>query len=255
MIKYHLDTIPVWDAYQEEGECPLCILEDSSEKSYVDSFLGGSVMEPDTRIEVNKRGFCPHHNNLLYKAQNRLGLALITHTHTLETIKEVKSRTNAIKKNIQHPEKTSTAILKKLSRNETELEQSIGDFSRWMKDHRSSCIICDRINYSLNRYAYTIIHLWDHDQEFRKTMNQSKGFCFSHLPFILDMAVERLNNKKLAGLMEELIDLQLQNMDRLEKELHWFTQKFDYRNQDKPWGNSKDSLPRVLQKLTGKQME
>ena len=42
-MKYHLDTIPVWDAYHEEGECPLCILEDKSEKSYVDSFLGGSV--------------------------------------------------------------------------------------------------------------------------------------------------------------------------------------------------------------------
>ena len=254
MVKYHLDTIPVWDAYHEGGECPLCILEDSSGKSYVGSFLGGSVMEPDTRIEVNKSGFCPHHNILLYKAQNRLGLALITHTHTLETIKDMKNRTNALKKNIQHPEKASSNLLKRLSGNATGLEQAICDFSRWLKEHRNNCIICDRINYSLNRYAYTIIHLWDHDPEFKKTMAQSKGFCFSHLPLILDMAVERLNSKKQAALLEELIDLQQQNMDRLEKELHWFTQKFDYRNQDKPWGNSKDSLPRILQKLTGKYM-
>ena len=75
-MKYHLDTIPVWDAYHEESECPFCILKDNSEKAYVDSFLGGSVMEPDTRIEVNDTGFCPHHNELLYQAQNRLSPAL-----------------------------------------------------------------------------------------------------------------------------------------------------------------------------------
>jgi hypothetical protein len=42
---------------------------------------------------------------------------------------------------------------------------------------------------------------------------------------------------------------------RREKELQWFTQKFDYRNQEKPWGSSKDAVPRILQKLTGKYME
>lgn len=26
-MKYHLDTIPVWDAYKQQSPCPLCILQ------------------------------------------------------------------------------------------------------------------------------------------------------------------------------------------------------------------------------------
>jgi hypothetical protein len=48
-----------------------------------------------------------------------------------------------------------------------------------------------------------------------------------------------------------LVQQQLGNMDRLEQELDWFTKKFDYRNNDAPWGNSKDALPRSIQKLKG----
>ncbi|HHY83550.1 MAG TPA: ABC transporter substrate-binding protein [Clostridiales bacterium] len=254
-MKYHLDTIPVWDAYHENSECPLCILEDKAEKSYVDSFLGGSVMEPDTRIEVNEKGFCPHHNKLLYKAQNRLGLALMTHTHTLETMKKLKHEINKLEKAAKNPEKASRHLMAKLSGGESSIEHAMREFSAWLNNHRNRCIICDRIEYSLNRYAYTIIHLWEHDQEFRKAMNQSKGFCFSHLPVVLNMAAERLSRSRQAELISELNKLLLDNMDRLEKELLWFTQKFDYKNQDKPWGNSRDALPRILQKLTGKYME
>lgn len=35
------------------------------------------------------------------------------------------------------------------------------------------------------------------------------------------------------------------------EEVTWFTDKFDYRNKDKDWGNSKDSIQRCMQKLGG----
>ena len=253
-MKYHLDTIPVWDAWHEDSECPFCILEHKSEKSYVDSFLGGSVMEPDIRIEVNKRGFCSHHNQLLYQAQNRLGLALMTHTHILETIEKLKKKTKDLEKSAQRPNR-GLGLFTKAPDREPSLKQSMQNYGHWLKDHKNQCIICDRIDNSLNQFAYTMIHLWENDKEFRKTFVTSKGFCFSHLPLVLDMAAERLSNTKQGDFLQELLPMQTKHMDRLEKELHWFTLKFDYRNQDKPWENSKDALPRTLQKLTGKYMD
>lgn len=95
-MKYHIDTIPVWDAYHQESECPLCILEHNLEKNYVESFLGASVMESDTRIQVNRSGFCSHHFKLLYDAQNRLGLALMTHTHLKELIGKFERQSKAV---------------------------------------------------------------------------------------------------------------------------------------------------------------
>ena len=84
-MAYHLDTIPVWDAVKLEGECPLCALRRRSELIDVDRYLGASVMEPDTRIQVNQKGFCPRHQVLLYAQKNRLGHALMMHTHLKET--------------------------------------------------------------------------------------------------------------------------------------------------------------------------
>ena len=65
-MKYHIDTIPVWDAYKADCECPMCLIRRKCELDFIDSFLGGSVMEPDTRIEVNAKGFCQEHLHQLY---------------------------------------------------------------------------------------------------------------------------------------------------------------------------------------------
>ena len=46
-------------------------------------------------------------------------------------------------------------------------------------------------------------------------------------------------------------DLEVENFERLEKEIEWFTLKFDYRYKDKPWKNAKDALPRSILKING----
>ena len=45
--------------------------------------------------------------------------------------------------------------------------------------------------------------------------------------------------------------VELPNLKRIEGELEWFTLKFDYRNDGKPWGNSKDAPERAINKLMG----
>ena len=36
---------------------------------------------------------------------------------------------------------------------------------------------------------------------------------------------------------------------RVADDLEWFIDKFDYRHKDEPWKNSKDALPRAMNKL------
>ena len=74
-MKYTLDTLPVLDAYRENGECPLCRLRISCEDQYVDSMLGAAYMEPDCRVKTNEVGFCTRHFELMFERRNRLGLA------------------------------------------------------------------------------------------------------------------------------------------------------------------------------------
>jgi len=42
-----------------------------------------------------------------------------------------------------------------------------------------------------------------------------------------------------------------ENMKRLQEEVTWFVDKNDYRNKDKDWGNSQDSIQRCMQKCAG----
>ena len=85
-MRYHIDTIPVWDAVKLDGECFLCALRRKIELNETDRYLGASVMEPDVRLQVNEKGFCKHHHTMLYAQSNRLGHALMLHTHLQTTM-------------------------------------------------------------------------------------------------------------------------------------------------------------------------
>ena len=65
------------------------------------------------------------------------------------------------------------------------------------------------------------------------------------------MAGEALDVKKQADFAATLQKLMEENLSRVEKDLEWFTLKFDYRNADKPWNNSRDALERAVTKLRG----
>ena len=71
-MRYHIDTIPVWDAVKLDGECPLCALRRRVEKQDVERYLGASVMEPDTRIQGNDKGFCQQHQKRLLNRHRRV---------------------------------------------------------------------------------------------------------------------------------------------------------------------------------------
>ena len=80
-MKEKIYTIPINEAFDEGGECPLCNLHQKLEKDTLDFVLGPSYMEEDMREKTNKTGFCKHHYDKMFKAQNRLGVALMVSTH------------------------------------------------------------------------------------------------------------------------------------------------------------------------------
>lgn len=223
-MRYHLETIPVIEAYQTQSECPLCDLARQAEISYLESFLGASVMEPGVRVEVNKKGFCRPHFEKMLRMQNRLGLALMTHTYLLETISALQGTEFSKKKMFQKKEKEAAP---------------------------DTCVLCDRLSATMERYLYTALHLWKTNSEYQALFNQSKGHCLSHHRQLLQMAAKEWPAESAHSFSQTLHQLQLQNMERIEKEIKWFTEKFDYRNAHKPWGDSKDALERAISKLRG----
>ena len=243
-MRYHIDTIPVWDAVKQRGECPLCALRRREELGAVDRCLGGSVMEPDTRIRVNEKGFCPRHHVLLYAQQNRLGHALMTHTHLMETEK----RANAILHQATQGKRPSL-MQRALGRG------GEGDPARQaaeaLEKLTGSCVLCEEIAGNMSRYAYTLLHLYANDSAFQTAFREGKGVCLPDAALLLRMSGDALSADKQAAFIADLARLQEENLKRVEGELEWFTLKFDYRNADKPWNNSRDALERAVTKLRG----
>ncbi|NLJ40148.1 MAG: hypothetical protein GX352_00835 [Clostridiales bacterium] len=252
-MKYHIDTIPVWDAYSAKLSCPLCYLYHKSEMEYVDFFLGGSVMEPATRIDINKSGFCGKHFQLLYEENNRLGLALITHSHLIETIKELKNLSNML---VPEQKKSLSWRFKRwLGEKFKKYPAPLSQMTNRLDTLHESCMICGRLESLLDRYAYTILHLWQNDDKFRIVLAASDGFCLHHFSLIMKMAKKALAPNKLDLWVNTIVPIQLKSLDKIEADLLWFTKKFDYRNQDKPWGDSRDALPRAIQRLSASPIE
>ena len=241
-MKYTLDTAPVLEAYKENCECPLCRLRILNEDSYIESMLSSAYMEPTYRLRTNEIGFCQRHFELMYNRRNRLGVALMTHTHMQEVIKSVEEMLGG-------PSAKRSGLLSSLrggkgGKNADGLPQKI-------RARMEGCFICEQMGNSIDRYAYTIAQLYFSNTEFKAMFDQSKGFCLPHLALVLEMAEKTLSADQFAKFREAVTAVEIPNLKRVESELEWFTLKFDYRNTDKPWGNSKDAPERAINKLMG----
>jgi len=228
-----LYAIPVNDAFNADSECPVCLMYRSLEKAAIEFTLGPSYMEDDVRMETNRVGFCADHVKLLYEQQNRLGLALMLHTHTQNVIREAEK--------LAKKGRTKAGGLFKKSE-----ESAVGAYFRQLG---KSCYICGRINNTFDRYIDTIFYLYRKEESFRNAFKNSKGFCCDHYGLLYEAAPKYLSGSELDEFTKLIDRLFIENMQRVCDDIEWYTDKFDYRNADAPWKNSKDAVVRTVLKL------
>jgi len=221
-MRYQIQTTPIWDAFKEQKECPICAIYAVVSGRLVNQYLGEAVMEPDYRVRVNKYGFCDKHTSALYEGENKLGLALQFHTRGEALTKELKSPA------------TQKAADAEAARIRKEL---------------STCVICDQVNETMLRYAQTIAQMYKHETEFPAYVQNCGGLCLPHYVLLLESCKHAGSDTE--KYLNTLVNLQKKQLARINGELEWFTLKFDYRNADKPWRTSKDALPRAINKYRG----
>jgi hypothetical protein len=251
-MKEKIYTIPVTEAFSEDCECPVCRLEKKLEDEYVAYFLGPSLMEPDCRLATNEKGFCRRHFEQLYNRQeNRLGLGLVIDTHLQELTGKLGRLQGAGKTAGGSGASAIKSLASKLSSRPADSAKFIDEALALLAGLENSCAICSKLEYTMERYMDVIMYLWAREADFRQLFNSKKGFCLVHFRLLLESAKKYLKQSEAAVFADNLLKMQVSNLERIQQEVHWFTKKFDYRNSDAPWGNSKDALPRSIQKLAG----
>ncbi len=219
-------TIPVNEAFESDDGCPFCRLFKKLEDDEIDLILGASMMEPDVRIETNKKGFCKIHYHKMFAKGNRLGLALILQSHL-----------DSIRKGIE----TKPSILVKDAGVNT---------AKFIEKLEESCYVCDRIDGKLSKMYETAVILWEKDKNFRDKTATQKYFCFPHYKRFLSVASVRLPKKLYPDFLNRVNEVEMSYFDKLAYDVSWFCKKFDYLYKDEPWGDSKDAVERAIKMLS-----
>lgn len=239
-------TIPVNEAYEAESDCPLCLLAKKAETDYLDYYLGPSLMEPDTRKITNKTGFCPNHMGKLNKAEkSRLGLGLMLHTHLKDFYEDIN-------KEMRDAAPGKASLLKGRS---SDYKNKLNSLADKIDKRIGTCPICEKIDYSMDRYIEVIMYLFHHDPDFRTKFSTAKAHCLPHTSMLLRCAASKLSQNDASDFITLLADNNSTTFSTLIDDVEWFTLKFDYRNNDKPWGNSKNAIQRSMRFLSADRSE
>lgn len=241
-MKEKIYTIPVNEAYEIDCECPLCYLQSKLESESVDYALGAAMMEPDYRIESNDKGFCNKHFSMMFQRPNKLSLSLVLDTH----LDEVRKKISKYDKQAKKLKNSSGGLFKK-----SDTQVFNDDFTNTLKDIQDSCIICDKINYTIDRYIDVLLYMWENDSKFKKKFDNSKGVCIPHFESLCRASTKSLPKKSAGDFVSSLCEKQKQELERIQEDIHRFTLKFDYRNQDMEWGTAKDAPIRTIEKISG----
>ena len=243
-MKENIATIPLMDAFSANDECPFCFLERQAEQHAISFILGSAYMEDDIREKTDVTGFCRHHFKMMYDYGNRLGSALILSTHLRKLNQELGEELKSFS-----PSKSN--LFKRMKHTDAGVAEAKTPLGAWIKKKECSCYVCNHFNDIYNRYLDTFFDLYRKNAEFRSLFTEGKGFCLPHFGDLIEAAEDKLSDEQKKQFYPEVFSLMQENIDRVQKEVSWFVEKNDYRNKDKSWGNSADSIQRGMQKRAG----
>lgn len=241
-MKEQLHTIPISDAMANAGECPFCYIERKTEEHMMDFVLGhgASYMESDIRDMTDKEGFCRSHFKKMFDYGNSLGNAWILKTLYMRHLEEMDREFKHFK-----PESSGK---KGLFGKKEAGSNSIVD---WIDRREESCFICTSVTNTFNAYMKTFFSMYKKDAEFRKQVAETKGFCLTHFKVLCQGADEALSESERKEFYDAMLPLMRENFSRIYEDVSWFIEKYDYKNKDADWKDSKDAIQRGMQKLRG----
>lgn len=234
-MKIQLETIPVWDGLKSGSECFICALMKEAESDSIRYYLSSAIMTPEVRVETNTHGFCRKHFSLLAEGNKAQSLGLVMDTYYEEDKKSFHPALEGIAaaSNVRKAEKAFSALYKAYD------------------ERMGGCLICSRMNDRLYRYSYTVAALFEEDPEFKEELKRSKGFCMHHTRVLYETASDAIKGDVLLEYYKTLADLLRKNLERVQADDYYLTQKYKSENKDKPWNGCEDAAKRAVYKLIG----
>ncbi len=225
-MRYDITNIPVAEVFEEKDGCPICRLRNTLENRAVEYITGAAMMEPDVRMETNKKGFCLDHYRQILGQRNRLSVALMLESHLDEMEKQVFAGAPLVGKNAKKQAKDA---------------------------HRTgcSCFVCDQMGDAMDKMLATVCRTWEAQKEFRQFFEDQPCLCLPHFSDLVAASGGAMSKKAQPDFAKEASKLAHRYLTELRGDVHHFCEMYDHRNAgSNDWGNSKDSIERAVWYLT-----
>ena len=218
-----ITSIPISEVFEPKEGCPICRLRDMLEERSVTYITGAAMMEPDVRIETNKKGFCRYHYGQMLENSKQLTIALILQSHLAQIVKDGVANVPVGKKAKQHKKDT--------------------------------CFVCEKLERNMEHIVANVCILWEKEKEFRNLYSEQPYICLNHCRELVAASdkISKKNRKEFQKVTEKLT---VDHLVELAGDLKHFCDMFDYRsNGEEEWGNSKDSVERTVHFLTTRKVD
>ena len=226
-MQENICSIPVNDVFMPRDGCPMCKMRDMLERRKAEYVTGSAMMEPNVRVRTNEEGFCYRHFSMMIRLGKRLSNALILESHLQRVAEEL----------------VLTSPKGKFDKKRLSALQSM------TKD----CFICRDIKYNMENMVRIVHAMWISEPEFRQIYSEQPYICLEHYSMLLEIDQKGLG-KNFDAFYQATISLTGNYLAELIDNVHHFSSMFDYRNEGADWGNSRDSIERAVEFLTGEKI-
>ncbi len=219
-----ITSIPISEVFEPKDGCPVCRLRDMLEERSVTYITGAAMMEPDVRIETNKKGFCHLHYKQMLENSKQLTIALILQSHLAQIA------------------------------NDGVTKSPNGRFGK-KEPVKKTCFVCEKLERNMEHIINNICVLWEKEKEFRNLYSEQPFICLEHSKMLTASSgvISGKNRREFQKVTEKL---SLEYLVALAGDLKHFSDMFDYRsNGEEDWGNSKDSVERTIKYLTTRDVD
>lgn len=173
---------------------------------------------------------------------NALGNAWILKTHYRRIIDEM----NKEFKDFKPGKPAKKRLFAKAS-----ASNSSNSIVSWIQEKEASCFICNSVQNTFDTYLKTFFTMFSKDETIREKLFNTKGVCLSHFANLMEGADKYLSTKEQEEFYNKFLPLQSANMERVYEDVSWFIEKYDYKNKDADWKDSKDAVQRGMMKIKG----
>ncbi len=213
-----IHKIPVNEVFSEVCGCPICRLKARYAKKAVWFLYEEGIMNPETRIETNEKGFCKEHLEMLSQEKQSLSLALMLETR-LETIQNDLKGKGA---------KSMIKQIEKLSK---------------------TCFICEYVDRALDEIAGLVSQMYK-EEEFKQKFLAQEFFCLPHTALLFEK--NELKGSLSSKYVQDVITINQNFSTKVRKDLNCYAESFDYKSARGSGNSVKDASKKAIEYMQGK---